>query len=622
MNFLSDDDEPFEEFNEEDYGSDLDVYDPDEEEEANESKTLTKEGALGKDATVTTAAATATTTTTNSQMTQLARAAAFSNAQDIAATTTLSSSSSSSSLSSVTNKQFDFSLHSLNGSGSGGGSSSISNGYETLTESDIERVMEQNAKRICDIYGISRDNAIILLRRNHWNKDRIIDQLADSPDTLYTSAGFRSKKEEEEEEEEEDSLAKPPPTTQARRECIINKNSSNNNNNTTFTCSICGEDVPMGDTYALGCGHRFCNDCWRSYVGVAMHEGGHLGVVMLHCPGYECEWPVPDSVVEGHLSADDKTKFRAAAVRQFVHEDGHYKWCPGRGCGRITHVERAGRLEPVVCAGCSFVYCFQCNDHDIGDHRPSTCMQVREWNAKAQSESENIKWLTANAKQCPRCHVYIEKNEGCMHMTCRKSAGGCGYEWCWLCRGPWSEHSAKTGGFYACNKYDKSKAKKIDDEASKVKEELDHYMFYFHRYTSHKEAQAKAVEQYRRLPERQREMLATFACFGLAASDLSFLYDAAAVIIECRRTLAYSYVYGYYFAKGDKRRELFEFIQEDLERWTNHLTALFEQKIVAVTDYQKYKEDLTNYSRVAAKYLNNFNSNYMAGSSSSSSSTI
>jgi ariadne-1 len=62
-----------------------------------------------------------------------------------------------------------------------------------------------------------------------------------------------------------------------------------------------------------------------------------------------------------------------------------------------------------------------------------------------------------------------------------------------LCRGPWSEHGSATGGFYACNKYDSSKAKEEDLKAADVKSELEHYMFYFHRYDSHKKARAVAL---------------------------------------------------------------------------------------------------------------------------------
>lgn len=73
-----------------------------------------------------------------------------------------------------------------------------------------------------------------------------------------------------------------------------------------------------------------------------------------------------------------------------------------------------------------------------------------------------------------------------MHMTCRIAS--CAFEFCWLCRGPWTEHGSATGGYYQCNKYDASDAKKEDDKANDVKTELETYMFYFHRYESHKNA--------------------------------------------------------------------------------------------------------------------------------------
>jgi len=42
-----------------------------------------------------------------------------------------------------------------------------------------------------------------------------------------------------------------------------------------------------------------------------------------------------------------------------------------------------------------------------------------------------------------------------------------------MCRGDWKTHGPHTGGFYSCNKYDTSDAKKQDDEAAKFKAESD-----------------------------------------------------------------------------------------------------------------------------------------------------
>ena len=77
-----------------------------------------------------------------------------------------------------------------------------------------------------------------------------------------------------------------------------------------------------------------------------------------------------------------------------------------------------------------------------------TCETVHKWILKNSAESENLNWILAHTKQCPKCKRPIEKNQGCMHMTCSQ----CRFEFCWLCQGAWAEHGERTGGFYACNR--------------------------------------------------------------------------------------------------------------------------------------------------------------------------
>lgn len=76
------------------------------------------------------------------------------------------------------------------------------------------------------------------------------------------------------------------------------------------------------------------------------------------------------------------------------------------------------------------------------------CATVHKWLIKNSAESENLNWILAHTKQCPKCKRPIEKNQGCMHMTCSQ----CRHEFCWLCQGSWAEHGERTGGFYACNR--------------------------------------------------------------------------------------------------------------------------------------------------------------------------
>lgn len=58
----------------------------------------------------------------------------------------------------------------------------------------------------------------------------------------------------------------------------------------------------------------------------------------------------------------------------------------------------------------------------------------------------SVEWVKANTKNCPKCTVPIQKNDGyvcsvsmdasetlvsCSHMTCKK----CCYQFCWICLG-------------------------------------------------------------------------------------------------------------------------------------------------------------------------------------------
>jgi len=259
------------------------------------------------------------------------------------------------------------------------------------------------------------------------------------------------------------------------------------------------------------------------------------------------------------------------------------KWCPAPGCTNAIKCERTGRKAPVTCK-CGFAFCFKCADFDIGDHNPVDCDHLEKWLQKASDESENVKWLMANTKKCPKCRSPIEKNGGCMHMTCRIAS--CAFEFCWLCRGPWTEHGSATGGYYQCNKYDASDAKREDDQATDIKTELETYMFYFHRYESHKNAGKIADEQRKSCQKREVALLERF---DVRSQDTKFLMEAAEQLIHNRRVLQYSYVMGYYLDKSKQaEKNLFEYLQEDLEKHTNHLSELYEQNVETIEDYHKF----------------------------------
>lgn len=59
---------------------------------------------------------------------------------------------------------------------------------------------------------------------------------------------------------------------------------------------------------------------------------------------------------------------------------------------------------------------FRCADYERGDHVPVTCEYLEKWEDKNASESENVQWLIANTKKCPKCRSPIEKNGGIISL--------------------------------------------------------------------------------------------------------------------------------------------------------------------------------------------------------------
>ena len=340
--------------------------------------------------------------------------------------------------------------------------------FEVLTEKQICSESEKLIQEVTDLLGIpNRAVSACLLRSNQWNRESLFESYMENPTKACSKAGVSST----------DILFTPPTDPNAVSECLV-----------------CTDSFKQSDSFALPCGHRYCRSCWKEYLEIAITSGAEC--ITLKCMAPKCSSVVHEDAYAKIVSPEMFQKYSRFLLRSFVDDNPKVKWCPSPGCTCCIRCERSNRKESVICK-CGFAFCFQCNDYDLGDHMPADCDTVDKWKQKAADESENVTWMIANTKKCPTCRSPIEKNGGCMHMTCHKNAGGCGHEFCWLCRGPWTEHGSHTGGFYSCNKYDSSTAKSEDTKAADTKTELEHYMFYYHRYESHKNAMKIADDQRR-----------------------------------------------------------------------------------------------------------------------------
>ena len=190
--------------------------------------------------------------------------------------------------------------------------------------------------------------------------------------------------------------------------------------------------------------------------------------------------------------------------------------------------------------------------------------------------------------------------------------------------GDWKDHGANTGGYYKCNKFDPQKPGEDLDDATRAKRELDRYLHFYKRYQAHNQSQVYAEKQ---LQQTERRMIELQETAGSSWIDVQYLKGANEMVIECRRTLKHTYVFGYYLAPT-MHKELFEDMQESLERYTEVLSELTEKPIEWMVQPDA-KSELINNTRCLEKFLHSMlqgcedglDAGAGTGASSSSSST-
>ena len=332
-----------------------------------------------------------------------------------------------------------------------------------------------------------------------------------------------------------------------------------------------------------GCGHDFCERCWSGYLAAKVDDGP--ACLDARCPRVGCSTRVPESfftdATRASLSTETRVKFQTFAWRSFVDDNPKLKWCVSPGCERAVE-STSSRVGPtsemdVRCA-CGASFCWACAEDA---HRPVDCATVRKWLVKNSAESENMRWILAHTKPCPKCSRPIEKSAGCMHMTCSQ----CKHDFCWMCLGAWADHGERTGGYYACNRYERAKSSGkpgVTEEENRrlaAKHSLERYTHYYERWAAHGGSQRKALADAKEWERRKSRKLGDLQ--NTPPSQLRFIADALAQIAECRRVLKWTYGFGYYRfdERESAKKRFFEFAQADAEGTLERLTEAVETEL-------------------------------------------
>lgn len=209
-------------------------------------------------------------------------------------------------------------------------------------------------------------------------------------------------------------------------------------------CEICYDDIsdiegstPLA-TALRDCGHWFCGNCWQQHVTSRTQQGD----VNIKCPAHDCNSPVDTTTLLALLPDSFFPLLSRLQLNQLLSSQKVWEWCQNPKCSRMVQVggvrsQRNGddQMNVIRCA-CGHSWCYGCKEDA---HWPATCQQAAEYKNYVESKGidDGEDRITAvEVKRCPDCSYPIDKNGGCMHMSCHF----CHHQFCWECLSPWEGH--------------------------------------------------------------------------------------------------------------------------------------------------------------------------------------
>lgn len=200
-------------------------------------------------------------------------------------------------------------------------------------------------------------------------------------------------------------------------------------------CKICYTDYERYEELHefTECGHQYCCDCLQGYLTTHIQEGA---VLDLMCPCPDCETEILPNDIRALATPDIFQRYERFVVIASLKMDPNARWCPNPECNNGIKADPS-KSQWVTCTQCRLEFCFLCmgDRHDgaacgkealdLLEKRKASEILAQEKFAQFAEEQK------AAVKPCPSCKAYIEKNDGCNHMTCGNPI--CREQFCWLC---------------------------------------------------------------------------------------------------------------------------------------------------------------------------------------------
>ena len=132
----------------------------------------------------------------------------------------------------------------------------------------------------------------------------------------------------------------------------------------------------------------------------------------------------------------------------------------------------------------------------------------------------------------------------------------------------------------------------MNEDEQKKRGELQKYAFYYERYMNNAQAIESVNKLMKGLKAEEKDLSYSLS---LTLTQLEFLQNACQVLRNAKRTLKWSYAYGFHL-DNDLQRNLYEIIQEKMDMYSSELHVLLEKEYPVakanITDFTIFKEKI------------------------------
>lgn len=180
-------------------------------------------------------------------------------------------------------------------------------------------------------------------------------------------------------------------------------------------CEICMDGKPTSEMLRNNsCTHSFCTDCIGKYVAISIQQN----ISMVKCPDPKCSGLLEPQFCRSIIPQEVYDRWNDALCESLILASERF-YCPFKDCSAMLVDDGGVVVTESECPDCRRLFCAQCK---VSWHAGIECREFQNLN-KDEREREDIMVMELakkkNWKRCPRCKFYVEKIDGCLHISCR-----------------------------------------------------------------------------------------------------------------------------------------------------------------------------------------------------------